>query len=373
MKRSRFLLAGGAACGALVLSRGRARSEQVIVSGAPSERYAQFDNIMVQYMVDRNIRAGQFAFGREGEVLFAHAYTSADPALMRTRTDSIFRVASISKAFTSAAITTLLARKAFTLDTPLFPYLGITSPLFPAQRPDSRINRITIGQAVAHTAGLAPSGEGDPEFQYRDIENKLGADGPLTQAQFARYVYGLGLQSDPGKTYAYSNVGYFLLGRVIEKASGVPYMTYLQTAVLDPLEIGDAVLSATAIAGRRDNEVLYDDPTGGTGLSVLHPRSQERLPLPYGGATYWETFDACSDIATSVTSLIKLIGRYAAWGTGPRAPGSARAGAMPGTQSVVRNRKDGIDFAFTFNMRAEDDPFNSAIRRNLETQLDRGV
>jgi CubicO group peptidase (beta-lactamase class C family) len=256
------------------------------------------------------------------------------------------------------------------MDTPLFPYIGIRSVLLRSQTPDSRIDRITVGQAAAHTAGLAPSGDGDPEFAYRKIENAVDASGPLTQAQFARYVYGLPLQSDPGKTYAYSNVGYFLLGRVIEKASGMPYMQYLQT-VLTQLGIGDVVLSATDIAGRRPNEVTYD--ADGDGLSVLAPRTQQRLPLAYGGATYWETFDACSDLATSASSLVTFLGTYAAWGVGARAPKSARAGAMPGTESVVRNREDGLDYAFIFNKRPDADPFDTPFRRKIEALLDKGV
>jgi CubicO group peptidase (beta-lactamase class C family) len=370
MKRRAFLSTSGAAAAAL-LCGGVAAGESVVVRGEPYPKYADFDNLAVRYMVDKQIRAGQLAFGRGGSVLFSHAYTAAPPPFMRTSTTSIFRVASISKMFTAAGITELLAAKRFTLDTPLFPYIGVRTTLVASQRPDPRIDAITIGQAVAHTAGLAPSGDGDPEFKYRAIENAVGARGPLTQAQFARYVYGLPLRSNPGESYAYSNIGYFLLGRVVEKASGMQYLPYLQTAILEPLGIGDAVLSATAIEGRRANEAFYD--ADGVGLSVLDPRSQEKLPVAYGGATYWETFDACSDVASSAASLVVLASKYAAWGIGSRAPGSARAGAMPGTQSVVRNRKDGVDYAFVFDKRAEDDPFNSQFRAAIEKRMDRGV
>jgi CubicO group peptidase (beta-lactamase class C family) len=348
-----------------------ARADDIVVSGAAAPQYADFDNLIAQFMVDNRIRAGQFAFGRNGTVLFSHAYTTAPAPFARTRTDHIFRVASVSKAFTAAAIWRLSQKGAFTMETPLFPYIGVQQPLLPTQKPDSRINTITIAQAAAHTAGLAPSGEGDPEFEYRTIENAINASGPLTQLQFARYVYGLPLASKPGATYAYSNIGYFLLGRVIEKASGMKYLDYVQKTVLDPLGIDDVVLSATAIAGRRENEVLYD--AEGDGLSVLDPRSNQRLPIAYGGATYWETFDACSDIATSASSLVKFLGTYAAWGVGPRAPKSARAGAMPGTESVIRNREDGIDYAFIFNKRPDADPFDTAFRRKLEERLDKGV
>jgi CubicO group peptidase (beta-lactamase class C family) len=154
-----------------ILERRSARAQDVVVSGSPQPKYAEFDNVTVQFMVDNAITAGQLAFGRGGKVVFSHAYGAASLA-MRVHTTSIFRVASVSKAFTAAALWTLQRKGAFTMDTPLFPYLGIRSVLLPSQKPDSRIDRITIGQAAAHTAGLAPSGEGDPEFEYRKIETQ---------------------------------------------------------------------------------------------------------------------------------------------------------------------------------------------------------
>ncbi len=372
VSRKTFVASTASLAAATLLPVRRVGAAQVVVSGELDPKYADFDNLVVQNMVNNNIKAGQFAFGRGGSVLFAHGYTnSVDPSYMRTLSTSIFRVASLSKAFTSACLTTLLAKNAFTLETPLFDYISVDQPLLPSQHPDARLPKVTIGQTVAHTAGLAPSGDNDPEFQYRQIENDIDASGPLTQEQFTRYVYGVPLQSDPGKVYAYSNIGYYLLGRVIEKASKRPYYEYLKSAVLDPLGIDDTVLSATAISGRRPNEVAYDDDD--TGLSVLDPRSKTMLPLPYGGATYWETFDACSDLATSAPSLIALIGHYAAWGTGGRAPGSARAGAMPGTEAVIYNRRDGIDYAFSFNRRPDDDPFNTYFRKSLDARFDRGI
>jgi CubicO group peptidase (beta-lactamase class C family) len=368
MQRGQFLLTTGALAGITLLHPTRVLADDIVVSGAIDPKYSHFDDVIVQFMVDKGIRAGQFAFGKGGNVMFTHAY-AAQSLPMRVHTTSILRVASVSKAFTAAAIWTLLKKKAFTLDTKLFPYLGIKETLLPSQKPDPRINDITIAQACDHTAGLPPADRDDPEFQYRNIENSINASGPLTQAQFTRYIYGHPLASAPGATEAYSNIGYYMLGRVIEKASGMPYMDYLQKAVLDPLGISDVVLSATDASKRRENEVVYD--ADGDGLTVLDPRSQQRLPLPYGGATYWETFDACSDLTTSAASLVTFLGSYAAWGVGPRAPKSARAGAMPGTEAVVRNRDDGLDFAFIFNKRPDGDPFDTDFRRKIESLLDR--
>lgn len=367
--RRTFLGAAAAtACAAALPARA---SASVWATGASAPAYADFDRLFGNYMLANNVRAGQFAIGRGGKVLFAHAYTNADASYMRTRTDSIMRVASVSKAFTSAGITELLKTKKFTLDTKAFPYLGVRETLLKTQVPDPRIEQITIGQLVAHTSGLPGSGQGDPEFAYRDIERAVGAAGPLTQEQFTRYLYGVHLNSDPGAKDVYSNVGYYLLGRIIEKASGKKYLEYLNAAVLGPLGIDDVYISATDIAKRLPNEVHYDDDHE-TGLSVLQPQTEERLPLPYGGATYWETFDACSAIATTAASIVTLMGTYATWGIGPRHGGDARVGAMPGNECVMYSRPDGIDYAYTFNQRF-DDGFDTDFRKSIDTRIAQGI
>lgn len=365
----RAFLAGAAAtaCAAALPLRAGAT---VWATGESAPGYADFDRLFGNYMLANDVRAGQFALGRAGKVLFAHAYTNADASYMRTRTDSIMRVASVSKAFTSAGITKLLAAKKFALDTKAFPYLGIRETLLPTQVPDERIDQITIGQLVAHTSGLPGSGPGDPEFAYRDIERAIGAQGPLTQEQFTRYLYGVRLHSDPGKTDRYSNVGYYLLGRVIERASGQKYLAYLNASVLAPLGIDDVYVSATDIAKRLPNEVHYDDDE--TGLSVLKPQTDERLPLPYGGATYWETFDACSALATSASSIVRLMGSYATWGIGARHGGDARVGSMPGNECVMCSRPDGIDYAYTFNRRF-DDGFDTGFRKSIDARIAQGI
>lgn len=366
-RRSFLTGAAAAACVSAIPLRSNAT---VWATGASAPAYADFDRLFGNYMLANDVRAGQFAIGRGGTVLFAHAYTNADASYMRTRTDSIMRVASVSKAFTSAGITELLKAKKLTLDTKVFAFLGVRETLLPAQIPDARIERITVGQLIAHTSGLPGSGEGDPEFEYRAIERSVGAIGPLTQDQFTRYLRGVQLNTDPGKVYAYSNVGYYLLGRVIEKASGKAYLDYLNAAVLEPLGIDDVYISATDVKKRLANEVSYDDDE--TGLSVLAPQSDIRLPLPYGGATYWETFDACSAIATTASSIVTLMGTYATWGVGPRHGGDARVGSMPGNECVMYSRPDGIDYAYTFNRRF-DDGFDTDFRKSIDARIAQGI
>jgi len=93
-----------------------------------------------------------------------------------------------------------------------------------------------------------------PEFHMWAIETAAGLSGPLSDAQLTAYLYGEPLNSTPGTTYAYSNDGYYLLARVIERAAEMPYIDWVNANVLAPIGIADAVVSATAFSGRRSNE-----------------------------------------------------------------------------------------------------------------------
>ena len=80
----------------------------------------------------------------------------------------------------------------------------------------------------------------------------------------------------PGERYAYSNYGYCLPGRVIEKRSGQPYEKYVKTNVLAPIGVAAMRIGATHLSDRRPNEVRYynprlDDSVFATNLNSLVP------------------------------------------------------------------------------------------------------
>ena len=140
------------------------------------------------------------------------------------KTTNVMRLASVSKMMATSAVTVLYKTGQLTPGLKVFPYLGISSPLFASESPDPNINQITVQELVDHTAGLHGSGAGDPLFMMRDIEVAMGSE-PITKQQFARYIYGLPLLSTPGTQSVYSNVGYLILGMVVEKATGQSFFS----------------------------------------------------------------------------------------------------------------------------------------------------
>jgi CubicO group peptidase (beta-lactamase class C family) len=298
------------------------------------------------------IRAGQLAVGKGGAVVYSHAYTNTtDPTYAITQPTSIMRVSSNSKALVTAAMTILFAQNKVTPSTSLWSYLGISKPLLPSQTPDSRAGEITLQELIDHTAGLHDSSGSAPEFNMHSIEVQAGNSGPLTQAQFTAYLYGMPLGSDPGTAEVYSNDGYYLLARVIEKATGRNYLTWIDANVLAPIGVTDAVVTATAENGRRANETTCDDPESGP--SVLGPQQAVTLPDCYGGISVYEVLDGPTSISISAQSLVKYAGHYNVYGLGGRAPGSDREGSFVGSVSWMESLADGYDFAFTFNSRVD--------------------
>ena len=122
--------------------------------------------------------------------------------------------------------------------------------------------------------------------------------------EIIRYMTQQPLDFDPGERYAYSNFGYSLLGRVIERASGMNYDAYVRRQVLAPLGIKTMRLGATLPEGRAEGEVTYYNLKGKTGPAVMG-KVGERVPLAYGT---WclEAMDAHGGWLASAVDLVRF-------------------------------------------------------------------
>lgn len=132
--------------------------------------------------------------------------------------NTVFHTASVSKLFTAIAIVQLIQKGHFSLESKLvqlIPELSFS---------DERVEQITIKQILNHTSGL-------PDVRNYHWENNHQADNSLKN-----YMLGLNLklEFDPSTSYAYSNLGYNILGYVVEKASGLSFEEYTKTNVLEP-------------------------------------------------------------------------------------------------------------------------------------------
>ena len=208
---------------ALVVSAFLASAQAGIDPGAAS---AAIDALMAEEMRTMRIPGAAVAVVENGRVVVERAYGIANLETgTPVETDSVFLLASITKQFTAAAIMMLVEEGKVRLDDPLSVYVSPTPPAW---------ERITIRHLLTHTSGL----------DIAAIPRPLGS-APLrvTKAQAFEFIAQQRLQWPTGRVGWYSDAGYFLLGMVVEKASGQTYHEFLERRVLQPLQ-----MTATRIA-----------------------------------------------------------------------------------------------------------------------------
>jgi CubicO group peptidase (beta-lactamase class C family) len=354
-------------------------------TGAPVSLLSGIDSLVQDFMKTYGVRAGQVAVVRNGTLVYSRGFTWGESTYRITQPTSLMRIASCSKAFTSAAINALVNAGQLHLTDAVFPLLGITTPSVSGQAPDPNINKVTVQNLLDHLGGFnddgssgvvyvqtgpnaytqVPSSNFDPAFQARAISQALGLPGPPSKRDVAGYMYGQALQFVPGTTVysrqpngtfsvsgtgAYSNFGYMLLGMVVEAASGLPFVDYLRSTVLAPLGLSDVAVSRILAGAAWPNEVGYDEPT--IGPTPFDPASSGLVPAVDGGeGLITEVFDAPSGLMTSAQSMATFIHTNAVWGIGGRAPGFARSGSEAGSSSLAASRTDNLDWAYIFNTR----------------------
>jgi CubicO group peptidase (beta-lactamase class C family) len=332
-----------------------------------------YDDMFQTFMKRYGVRAASFALSKDGALLYSRGYTWAESLYPATLPGTLFRLASVSKAFTNAAIFELSSAGRLNLATPVFPFLGITDIALASQTPSPYINEITVQnlldmaggwndhQTVVATDGTTVPGTGfDPLFNLREIAQKLRLFGPPSKRDVARYMYGEPLQFEPGTQdvyttagESYSNFGYLLLGMVIEAVTGTAYIRYVQQLVRS-LGITDLQLGHTAHSLRYPKEVWsYDSPDKGP--SAFFPYFDVEAPFPYGGDDFLlEVGDSAGGLVTSAPSLVTFTHKYISWGFGYRpdpVPNIvvSRNGGLPGARSYIVNSDTRVDYAFVMN------------------------
>jgi CubicO group peptidase (beta-lactamase class C family) len=141
--------------------------------------------------------------------------------------DAIFRIGSITKQFTAAAILQLAEQGKLKLDDPIGKYLQ--APYL--KDPGQPIAKVTLQQLLTHTSGI-PNFTDLPWYQSHKSE-------PVAHPDLVAVFAELPLAFEPGTRFAYSNSGYYLLGLVLEQVSGQRYDEYLRQHVFGPAGLVD--------------------------------------------------------------------------------------------------------------------------------------
>lgn len=164
---------------------------------------------------------GAVAVMRHGKVVFSRGYGSANLETGTPATpDSVFRIGSLTKQFTAAAVLTLVDDGKLSLDDKVRKYI----PELPAD------DATTIRQLLTHTAGFTDY-VGGPDFDERVKWLPLTTDQLLAQILSSKPLH----RFEPGTQWDYSSSNYAFAGAIVERVSGQPLRTFVKTRLLDPL------------------------------------------------------------------------------------------------------------------------------------------
>jgi CubicO group peptidase (beta-lactamase class C family) len=224
--------------------RAPALEEVVPISGKAGPGMEPFDPAMLKIMDRHGIPGAALAIAKDGKLLLAKGYGWSNVVTGATvKPDTLFGLASLSKPFTAVAALKLVEAGKLGLDDAVFPIIKQIKP--PAGvRVDPLLRTVTVRQCLNHTGGWDRMASGDPIYWEPQICRALLAHPPLAPEHFLSFMMSRPLDFKPGTLSRYSNVGYIVLGEVIEQVSGQPYRRFVQEQVMRPMGIQRGVIHA---------------------------------------------------------------------------------------------------------------------------------
>ena len=218
----------------------------------------RLDQTIERFMDQWEIKGASLAIMKDGKLIYSKRYAYADEENeVKTDVNHIFRIASVSKLITAAGIMKLVENGTLSLDDKVFGEEGIlndTTLYAPVK--DKRMNHITVENLLRHQGGFT-NRAGDPMFCPIDIAEKMNVPAPADLNTIIKFVLSRRLGFTPGTSTCYSNVGYGILSKVIEKISGKNYEEFIQDSILIPAGCYDMHLAHNLDKDRYFNEVKY--------------------------------------------------------------------------------------------------------------------
>ncbi len=390
------------------------RGENMVESGAEDESYPEviplnhlidnnmssfeqterFDRDILRFMKKWDIKGGSFALMYNDSLIYAKGYGYANiKDSVECNVTHLFRVASISKLITATAIMQLCNKKVITPESKVFGEEGILNDSVFLNIRHKAVKQITINHLLRHTAGFS-SPFGDPAFNMDKVAEFLNKPLPLSIDDITEYASRNKLRSRPGGSYKYSNLGYIVLSKVIEKVTGINYEDYIKDSLLAPIGCFDMYLGRNFSKNRKENEVAYyevreAEPVGafdGSGRMVMKSNGGNDVRC-LSGAGGWIAspvellrFVAAIDnnpvkqdilpaefieMMTSADNRKRPIG----W-AGVTKNEWFRSGSMAGTSALIKKQKDGYTWVFISNSSSWNGPHLS---KYMSTAVSRAI
>lgn len=291
-------------------------------SGIAVPQMSHCDEMVMDFLETHNIPGASFALAKDGKLVYERAFGSTNAfGGVATQPHHLFRIASLSKPITSVTVMKMMELGYFSLSDKVFGPEGILaehSTLATANISDNRIYDITVQHLLEHTAGwdrdtdcfpnpTAPYpwefGGCDPIVAPLHVTQTNGTSNPATEEDMILFLLEKGLNFTPNTAYAYSNIGYLVLGEIIEEVSGMSYEDYVKSNILSPLGICDMHLGYNLPSDRLEREVDYV----GNGFQTLSAYGTGAfVPWEEGGFNL-EAMDAHGGWVATASDLVRLL------------------------------------------------------------------
>ena len=230
----------------------------------------EFDRLISELITKWELLGGAVGVVESGRLVVARGYGYADvERTIPVSPEMGFRIASVSKPITAVAVLRLVDHGYLSLDDRAMAFLDdIVSPAAVA---DHRVQDITIRMLLQHSAGWETDGY-DPMFETTEIARAAGTSPPAGPSTIIRHMFAQELDFTPGTKHVYSNFGYCILGRIIERVTGESYESAIQSTILDEVGSSGMHVGHSSPDQRAPGEVAYESnsdaasvfPNGGT-------------------------------------------------------------------------------------------------------------
>jgi CubicO group peptidase (beta-lactamase class C family) len=332
------------------------------------QELAAMEGVARAFLSAHSVPGLSVAVARGGEILYERAFGFADRENQEAATPAhCFRIASVSKPITSVTLFRLMEEKRLTLEDTVFGGGGILGDDYGAAPYPRWVDEIRIKHLLTHTCGGWKNDGTDPMFRNQDWDQRR----LITWA-----IRNVALEYPPGEHYAYSNFGYCVLGRVIEKLTGAAYAQHVRDAVLQPCGVTGMRIAGNRMADRAKDEVIYyqagrENPYNmnvrrmdSHGGWLATARELAMFASHVDGQAASRNILQPASIREMTTATSANAGYAKGWAVN-RVPNWWHTGSLPGTTSIMVRTASGFCWAALANFREESGETGGAMDRMM--------
>jgi len=208
------------------------------------------DNKVTAFMSKYSIPGASMAVSKNGKLVYIKGYGVADKSTGEKVTPvHKFRIASVSKSYTGASIIKLAQDGKLSLDEKVFGVNGILGTQYGTVPYNQNLSSMTVRHLLNNTSGSWGGATGGDVIDYEpSYDTKQFLDWVLNTRPNP---------TAPGTLYDYSNVGFWIAGRVIEKVSGKSFINYVKEDLLKSIGATQTDIAGKLLNDRKSNEVKY--------------------------------------------------------------------------------------------------------------------